>query len=77
MKYTEWLNENSDPKNICDPPLPPQKAVDILCDYLLGEDWYTSLPETQEQVNSAIVYEILFRYSKKFKKEIKDYGKVR
>lgn len=78
VTFSEWLkNENNttNKDNIFAPPLNPQKAISFLCDYLLGEDWYTVNPISQEQINTEIVYEILRKYSKKFKKELKRGGK--
>lgn len=75
MSYIDWLKENDDPNNLCDPPLEPQLAVQFLCDYLLGEDWYVVMPESTKQVNSVIVYEILQKYSKDFRKELKQYAR--
>lgn len=71
MNYIDWLKANDDPINLCDPPLEPQEAVNFLCDYLLGEDWYVVMPESTKQVNSVIVFEILEKYSKRFRKELK------
>ena len=45
--------------------LSAQEAVNILCDYFLGEDWYTADPVGVEQVNTIAISEILFRYPKK------------
>lgn len=73
--YVDWFVENKEPDNLCDPPLDPQLALQFLCDYLLGEDWYVVMPESQKQVNSAIVDEILFKYSKQYRKEVKEYSK--
>ena len=75
--YIDWIIENEDPDNLCDPPLDPQEALQFLCDYLLGEDWYVAMPESQKQVNSAIVDGILYKYSKRYRKEIKQYMKER
>ena len=45
------------------PPMKAQTAVDELCRYFLGEDWYDSSGATHpEQVNTTIVYEIEKRY---------------
>ena len=74
--YVDWFIENKEPDNLCDPPLDPQLALQFLCDYLLGEDWYVVMPESQKQVNSAIVDEILFKYSKQYRKEVKEYSKT-
>jgi hypothetical protein len=73
--YVDWFIENKEPGNLCDPPLDPQLALLFLCDYLLGEKWSVVMPESQKQVNSAIVDEILFKYSKRYRKEVKEYGK--
>ena len=43
---------------LCSPPMKAQVAVNELCRYFLGEDWYTVMPENVEQVNTEIVYEI-------------------
>ena len=74
--YVDWFTENKEPDNLCDPPLDSQLALQFLCDYLLGEDWYVVMPESQKQVNSAIVDEILFKYSKQYRKEVKEYSKT-
>ena len=73
--YLEWLKANDDPMNLCDPPLDAQSAVNFLCNYLLGENWYVVVSESQKQVNSVIVDEILFKYSKQYRKEVKEYSK--
>lgn len=75
LNFVEWLDAEckKDPDNLCDPPLEPQLAVQFLCDYLLGEDWYVVMPESTKQVNTAIVYDILEKYSKRFRKEVKQY----
>ena len=67
--YLDWLKANDDPINLCDPPLDAQTAINFLCDYLLGENWYVVMPESTKQVNSVIVYDILQKYSKDFRKE--------
>ena len=40
-------------------------------DYLLGEDWYVVDSLGQTQINEIALAEILSKYSKRFKKEIK------
>jgi hypothetical protein len=57
------------------PPITGQEAVNILTDYLLGEDWYTANPVSQDQVNAEIVADILWKYSSKYRKEVKSYNK--
>lgn len=45
------------------PPMKAQSAVDELCRYFLGDDWYSSSGATHpEQVNAEIVAEIEKRY---------------
>ena len=45
------------------PPMKAQTAVNELCRYFLGEDWYDSSGATSpEQVNTAIVAEIEMKY---------------
>lgn len=74
MNFLDWLNEQNttvNKDNIFPPALEPQMAVNFLQEYLLGEEWYTVNPISTMQVNSEIVFEILLRYSKRFRKELK------
>ena len=71
LKWLKEQNETVNKGNIFPPPLEPQMAIDYLKDYLLGEDWYTVNPISQKQINTEIVFEILFKYSKRFKREYK------
>ena len=71
LKWLKEQNETVNKGNIFPPPLEPQMAIDFLRAYLLGEDWYTVNPISQKQINTEIVFEILFKYSKRFKKEYK------
>ena len=41
-----------------------QKAINEICDHLLGDDWYVVDPLTNEQVNTHIVYEIEMKYKR-------------
>lgn len=72
-QFTYWLEHEAKDCGLCDPPLDAQKALRFLTNYLLGENWYVTMPENQEQVNSVIVWEILNKYSKEFRKEKKKY----
>ncbi len=48
---------------ILSPPMKAQVAVDELCRYFLGENWYnTSGLTNTEQINTNIVYEIESKY---------------
>ena len=42
-----------------------QTALNELCDYFLGEDWYVADPLSNKQVNPIIVYEIERRHRKR------------
>lgn len=46
------------------PPMDAQTALNELCRYFLGEDWYSVNPVNQEQINTEIVYEIEMKYRK-------------
>lgn len=71
MKFTEWLDRewSKDADNMCPPPLDAQLAVNFLKDYLLGEDWFSTMPMSTKQVNTEIVDAILDKYSRKYRKE--------
>lgn len=76
FKWSEWYDVNMCEDDLCDPPLDAQMALDILVEYLLTRDkgytYLTALPESTQQVNSMAVDLILQKYSKDFKKEIRN-----
>lgn len=74
-KFTEWLTNDAEDCGMCDPPMDAQLAVHFLCKYLLGDSWYVTMPESQKQVNTAIVFEILSKHSKDFRREWKKFLK--
>lgn len=43
---------------LCPPVMDAQTALDELCHFFLGEDWYIVTPMHTTQVNYEIVYEI-------------------
>lgn len=55
--------------NIFPPGISEKTALDILQVWLLGEDWYVVDPLNGQQVNTEIVYQILYKYSDAFRKE--------
>lgn len=73
MKYTEWLNKNWDKNNMFPPSLDPQTALDFLQEYLLGEDYYIVNPMPNIQANCEVVHDILYKYSKQYRKERKQW----
>lgn len=62
---------------LCAAPLNAQTAINILCDYLLGEDFYIAMPMSAEQCNTVIVDNILSKYSKEYRKKCKKQKAVR
>lgn len=79
MTFTEWfLQEKSkDKDNIFPPSLEPQLALNFLREYILGEDWYSLNPISTVQINTEVVDEILYKCSKRYRKELKKYNKQR
>jgi hypothetical protein len=60
---------------LCPAPMDAQTAVNILCNYLLGDDWYFAGSASVEQGNAMVVELILDKYSKQFKKDWKNFEK--
>lgn len=57
---------------ICPPPLDAQVAINELCRYFLGEDYYVAMPLSAGQCNAEIIYRIECDYEgrrNKIKKE--------
>lgn len=77
MTFNQWLDENWEENNLFPPCLPGNKAVDFLVQYLLGEDYYIVNPLCSEQANCEFVHDILFKYSKKYRKEVRKLRKLR
>ena len=50
------------------PPMDAQVALNELCRFFLGDDWYCVLPIHTGQVNTEIVYEIESKYKKENRK---------
>lgn len=73
--FTEWLENDALDCGILSPPMSADQAMEFLKDYLLGENWYTVNPLNSEQVNTEIVFEILWKHSRTFRKEWKAYKK--
>ena len=69
--FTEWLTNElyKDSENMLPPKLSDKQALVFLREYLLGSDWCVIDPISQEQVNTMLVDNILYKYSKKYRKE--------
>lgn len=74
-EFSKWVNDNWDDGDILPPGLEAQKGISFLIDYLLGEDWYVEYPASTTQINTEAVWSILAKYSKKFRKELKQHRK--
>ena len=75
MTLTEFMDERyktrEDKDNIFGVGVSDAEFRAFIIDYLLGEDWYVVDPLGRNQINEIALYEILEKYSKRFKKEIK------
>ena len=67
-KFFQILKDNT--YGIFPAPTDAQLAVNVLCEYLLGEDWHTVVNNT-EQANTCIVDAILYKYSRQYRKDIR------
>ena len=72
MNFAEWLYEQEkNSNNILAPSLNSQLALSFLIDYLLEDNWYIYYSASEGQSNAHAVDDILTKYSKRYKKEIK------
>ena len=71
--FTEWYSRSLK-SGIVFPGMSSDQALDFLVQYLLPDTYYTFSIHAH-QANTEIVYDILMKYSKKFKKEVKQYNK--
>lgn len=73
MTLTEFMNERyanrEDKDNIFGVGLSDEEFRHFIVDYLLGEDWYVVDPLGREQINEIALYEILHKYSKRYRNE--------
>lgn len=73
MTLTEFMTyryENREDKNnIFGVGVSDAEFRKFIIDYLLGEDWRVTDPLGQTQVNEIALYEILEKYSKRYRKE--------
>jgi hypothetical protein len=68
-QFTYWLQYEAKDCGLMQPPMKDALALDFLKDYLLGEDWYIVNPVNHEQGNTQLVHEILYKYSRAYRKE--------
>lgn len=81
VNLTEFMDERyknrKDKDNIFGVGVSDAEFRAFIIDYLLGEDWYVEAPLGQTQINEIALYEILEKYSKRYKKEIRNKGRKR
>lgn len=73
--FTDWLENADDNYGIFNSPMSDKECIQLITNYLLGENWYVTSPVSHDQVNTERVFQILNRYSRRFKKEWKMYVK--
>ena len=75
MTLTEFMDERyknrEDKDNIFGVGVTDAEFRKFIIDYLLGEDWFVVDSLRQTQVNEIALYEILKKYSKRYRKECK------
>ena len=79
MKLFEFLKEKYDNRedkdNIFGVGISDAEFRAFIIDYILGEDWYVADPLGRDQINEIALHEILEKYSKRYKKEYKEFKK--
>lgn len=75
MTLTEFMDERyrnrKDKDNIFGVGISDAEFRQFIINYLLGEDWYVVDPLGRTQINEIALYEILEKYSKRYRKERK------
>ena len=73
-KIDEWYKDKD--FELCDPPISAQFALDLIFKTLVDDiehyPYLTTMPENTEQTNSIMLHMILERYSKKYRKMLKE-----
>ena len=67
--YVKSLDDYDD-YGLCPSPISADKAMNILIDHFLGEDWYVSMPLSNEQVYTEALYIILNKTQKSFLRKL-------
>lgn len=78
--FTAFINERyktrKDTNNIFPVGISDAEFREFIIDYLLGHDWYAVAPCSTPQTNEIALEEILKKYSKEYRKEVKRYEKL-
>ena len=71
--YTDFIKDKErkreDKGNIYCIGITDREFITFIIKYLLGDDWYVIDPLGNNQINQFALEEILYMYSKKFRKE--------
>ena len=71
--YTDFIKDKErkreDKGNIYCAGITDREFIAFIIKYLLGDDWYVIDPLGNNQINQFALEEILYMYSKKFRKE--------
>lgn len=57
-------------RNIFPVGTPAQLVVDCLQELFLGKDWYVCAPMSNEQINTEILFELLYLYNPEFREYV-------
>ena len=61
IEYFKLLDSYNSKENLCAPAIDAKLAINVLCQYLLGEDYYTVDPLPPSQADTIIVQDILHK----------------
>lgn len=75
IEYFKLLDSYNSKENLCAPAIDAHLAINVLCQYLLGEDYYIVDPLSPPQADTIIVQDILHKYCNR--KVTKDYNKYK
>lgn len=76
ITFTEWLEDNKE-YGILPPPMELEQFEKFLIQYLFDKEPQIVMPISEKQARTEILFDILSKYSKKFRKEWKTYFKKR
>lgn len=75
MTLTDYMKEKYDNRedkgNIFGVGITDAEFIHFAIEYLLGKNWYVVDPLGKNQINEIALYEILEKYSKRYKKEVR------
>ena len=78
-KFTAFITERyktrQDTNNFFPAGISDAEFREFIIDYLLGRDWYVVDPLSQNQTNEIALNDILKKYSKEYRKEVKKYNR--